>query len=186
VALKAVLLAGLADRLDALRELARARGLEVRLDPGVHRTLERDERPTRQRLDAAAAVAEELATPERRARLRAYDQAWQAQPEVGKAAPCAAGFHAFHLDAAGQLMACMLHRLPALDAARLGFATAWQELGEHGRLTFAPDSPCAACALGHLCGYCPAVQGLGEEPEYHCEVAGVRKRVLESDPAGTE
>ncbi|HSA23281.1 MAG TPA: hypothetical protein P5076_17620, partial [Myxococcota bacterium] len=184
VVLKAVLLAPLAGKLDALRALGRARGLEVRLDPGVNRTLDRDDGPTRLRIAAAEAADAELADPGRCAKVRAYDQAWQAQPVAARIAPCAAGFHAFNLGPAGQLMACMLHRVPAFDAAGLGFAAAWRGLGALGRLAFAPSSICATCSLGHLCGYCPAVEALGEEPEYHCEVARQRKRVLESDPAG--
>ncbi len=186
VALKAVLLAPLAGELEGLRALGGARGLEVRLDPGVHRTLDGDVGPSAQRLVASAAVAEELATPGARARLATYDRAWRAQPEAARRAPCAAGYHAFHLDPEGRLMACMLHRAPAPDAARLGFSAAWEALGEAGRLSFQPGSACVDCPLGHLCGYCPAVQGLGEEPEFHCEVASARRRVLESDPVGGE
>jgi radical SAM protein with 4Fe4S-binding SPASM domain len=184
VVLKALLLERLRPELEGMRALARARGLELRLDPGLHAALAGRFDPRAERLPGARAVAEELAEPGRRARLQAYDQAFRSQPEEVRAAPCAAGFHAFHLDPAGRLMACMLHRAPWEDAASRGFTAAWERLGAHPRMAFPPSSACAACELGHLCGTCPALDGLDEDRAYFCEVAHARARVLTSDTPG--
>jgi len=181
---KAVLLAPLVPEAGRLRELARSLGIGVHLDARVDPTLSGDRSPLALRADPQQAVAAELDDPDRVEQLLLAHRMQLLRDRSQAATPCGAGHSTFHLDPAGRLMPCMLVREPGIDASVQGFEAAWQELGEHERVAFSPDSPCRHCQIQYLCSHCPGLERLDvtarPNQAYHeCELARLRARVLE-------
>ena len=184
VRLKAVLLEPLAEEVGSMRALAASLGLSLHVDARVDPTLTGDQSPVALRLDPKRAAQIELDDPARvdrlvrdgtRARVRAAEYAGEA---------CGAGHWSFHLDPAGKLLPCMLVRQPAIDAAKLGFRAAWNELGSHPRIAYPEDSACARCEVQHLCSHCPGADTVDDAPlelhsSFDCELAQLRAQVLE-------
>lgn len=185
VVLKAVLLSPLAHEADGLLALAARRGLGIRFDPAVDPRLDGDPTPIGLRMDARQAVALELGDSGLRAERALRLEDWVAQDFA-----CGAGRRAFHLDPAGDLMACMLVRKPRLSVARAPFAQAWRQLGETPPVAFRSASPCAGCGLHPVCSFCPgleqSVERAGQDCSFYCQVARERARVLAWSETGPE
>ena len=186
VMLKAVLLKQLEDQVDNLRELGRRRGLDVRLDPGLDLTLEKDTGPWNLRLDPERAVRLELDDARRLEKMIGYDGEWRRRGTERPDSSCGAGFSSFNIDPAGRLSPCLMMRQPAVDLMGCGFASGWKRIGEKGRPRY--DSACKNCKLEHLCSYCPGLAQLGDQPPadgdyYHCRVARARAELIRREVA---
>ena len=186
VMLKAVLLKQLEEQVDNLRELGRARGLDVRLDPGLDITLQEDPGPWKLRIDPEQAVRLELDDARRLEKMIGYDSEWRQRAPASGESSCGAGFSSFNIDPAGRLSPCLMMRQPAVDLMQHGFIRGWQRLGAAGRPGY--DSACAKCELEHLCSYCPGLAQLGDRPPadgdyYHCRVARARAELIRREVA---
>ncbi len=197
IRLKAVLLQPLEQEMASMRALAKSLGLSLHVDARVDPTLAGDQAPVALRVEPQRAAEIELDDPARverlvrdgaRARVRAAEHAGEA---------CGAGHWSFHLDPAGHLLPCMLVREPAIDAVKIGFRAAWNELGGHPRIAYPQDSACARCEVQHLCSHCPGADvvddaPLGSHVSFDCELAQLRAQVLEQrlaeqrDPADSD
>jgi radical SAM protein with 4Fe4S-binding SPASM domain len=186
VMLKAVLLKQLEDQVDNLRELGRTRGLDVRLDPGLDITLQKDKSPWKLRMDPEQAVRLELGDARRLEKIIGYDSEWRQRGTGSTDSSCGAGFSSFNIDPAGRLSPCLMMREPAVDLKQHGFINGWQQLGTTSRPGY--DSACKNCKLEHLCSYCPGLAQLGDQPPadgnyYHCRVARARAELIRREVA---
>jgi radical SAM protein with 4Fe4S-binding SPASM domain len=186
VMLKAVLLKQLEDQVDNLRELGRTRGLDVRLDPGLDLTLQKDKSPWKLRMDPEQAVRLELDDVRRLEKMIGYDSEWRRRGTRRADSSCGAGFSSFNIDPAGHLSPCLMMREPAVDITESGFIRGWHQLGITGRPVC--DSACSQCELEHLCSYCPGLAQLGDRPPadgdyYHCRVARARAELIRREVA---
>ncbi len=186
VLVKAVLLSPLAEEADEMRSLAARRGVRLRFDPGLDPTLDGDPGPTSLRLDAERAVALELSDED----LRAEQSRRLGEPGGAfEDFSCGAAQRAFHLDAAGFLMPCLLVRSPRIPLAQMPFEVAWQAL-DATQVAFTPESPCFGCPLHPVCSFCPGLElsvvRAGQDSAYYCQVARARARVLDYGGRGSE
>jgi len=165
------------DEIDAMREMARARGLEFkhdgllnpRIDCGASRNGELQLRPDQ-------VVALDLRDPERVRRLREVcNEALQAG---APAAPeeyvygCGAGRNSFTVDPYGRLQMCQLSRRAHFDLRSAPFAGGWNGLFPMLReRRWQSNSVCRSCSLISLCGSCPGAAEL-EHGDVEAMVAG--------------
>ncbi|MDD5307008.1 MAG: radical SAM protein [Deltaproteobacteria bacterium] len=97
---------------------------------------------------------------------------------------CSAGIRAFHVDARGRLMPCIMVRRPAFDLLAGSFADGFDgPIRDAVRAVRTAQAPCAGCEVASVCDACPG-WGLIEkgDPEaavdFLCEVARERGRML--------
>lgn len=186
VMLKSVLLSPLKDQVENMRALGRARGLDVRLDPGLDLTLQKDKSPWKLRMDPYEAVRLELDDARRLEKLIGYDGEWRKRGTDRPDSSCGAGFSSFNIDPAGRLSPCLMMRKPSVDVKESGFIRGWRQLETTGRPGY--DSACKRCELEHLCSYCPGLAQLGDVPPadgdyYHCKVAKARAELIRREVA---
>jgi len=193
VGLKTMILRDNVHEVDAIRALARERGLRFRLDPLVTPRLDGDPAPLAQRVEPQVAVGLELQEEERRAELAAYAHRQEvAARESGrdpreKVHRCGAGIWSFHVDPQGVLRPCFMTRGIAYNAAREGFAAAWAQIvAAVDRVAGDTSGACLGCHDLYLCGYCPGLfvleTGSPSEPaEYVCELGEQRRALLEGE-----
>lgn len=68
---------------------------------------------------------------------------------------CGAGHRSFHIDASGNLDACMMVRKPAFNILEMGFKAAWEELGKFRLTERTKRVSCLTCSASGMCMQCP-------------------------------
>ena len=182
------------DEIDAMRELARERGLEfkhdgllnARVDCGASRTGELQLRPEQ-------VVALDLRDPERVRLLReACDEALQAGEKAAEeyVYGCGAGRNSFTVDPYGRLQMCQLSRRAYFDLREAPFAGGWNGLFPMLReRRWQSNSVCRSCSLISLCGSCPGAAELEHGDveamvAHFCEITHLRTHALAAEVPG--
>jgi radical SAM protein with 4Fe4S-binding SPASM domain len=198
VKLKTMALTWNAHEVPAMREFARARGLEFhhdgilnpRVDCGASRTGELRLRPEQ-------VVALDLSDPEQARKLKqACDDALAANA-VAEAGPgddhvysCGAGRNTFAVDPYGMLQLCQLSRRDGYDLRAGTFAEGWdRHLPRLRERTWQRNDVCRRCSLIALCASCAGASELEHgDPEtivaHFCEVTHRRTFALRGDAPG--
>lgn len=191
--LKTMLLTETISDLDRLQAIARQYGVSFRFDPVVSAGLDGGRSPLSHRVEAAAAVACEMADPARREDWRKYLREHRPVLRAGKLYQCGAGRTGFHVDARGTLKPCVMSTAATADLCRKSFADGWREISARiDALVPARPYPCLECELRLLCAACPPLfeleSGSAETPPaYLCELARLRRAALADEtPARDE
>lgn len=92
---------------------------------------------------------------------------------------CGAGYHGYHVDAAGRMSLCMMARQPSYDLRQMSFQEAWERLGTLRQKVRLLDTACRTCNVGIVClqcaGWSQMVHGDNETPvAYVCEIGRLR------------
>ncbi len=178
--LKAMILAENRHEIGRMREMARERGLDFRLDPAVFPTSSGDPGPLAHRIPPDEAIAVEMEDEVLRARTAEYYGRIRGQPGEERLFTCLAGVTGFHVDASGTLLPCLMVSTHGFDLRRGTFREGWEGVlaGFHEQ-GIAPGFECHACDLRFLCGYCPAQSGLEtgsphRKADYMCRLGEAR------------
>jgi radical SAM protein with 4Fe4S-binding SPASM domain len=170
--------------LGAIRQLAADLGALFRFDMILNRRLDGTRKEERFAL-APREIAEIDLSDEHVRDLRLAVSKQPRDTGPGSALyNCSAGVRAFHVDARGKLMPCVLVREPAFDLLRGSFADGFDgPIRDAVRAVRSERNPCAGCAVASVCDTCPG-WGLIEKGdpeaavEFVCEVARERGRML--------
>ncbi len=182
--LKAVLLTINRHELPNLQAWAAKLGTSLRYDGLLWPRLDGGTQPYAYQLPAQELLAldcDDLARSSEWSRLIA----WGADREVRTeyVYNCGAGLQTYHIDCAGRMCICTMSRRPSFDLKSMGFAEAWERLGELRCLKRRLDTPCVTCRAGIMCAQCPgwsqAVHGDDETPvDFVCALARLRAERL--------
>ncbi len=164
--LKAMALVSNWHELPAMQAYADSLGVEFRFDPLVNCRIDGSAAPTKLRLPPEQVVQLDLASDQRMADWRTFCEKFVG---TGTNADylycCGAGATSFHIDAYGQLSACLIARHPSYDLRTGSFRQGWRDFLAVVRQQKAPpDYPCSRCELLALCGQCPGWSQLEHGP----------------------
>jgi radical SAM protein with 4Fe4S-binding SPASM domain len=186
--LKAMVLQTNRHELQEMKALAAQLGVEFRYDGVLWPRLDGGQQPYAQQLSVQDVVALDLDDPQRMSEWR-REYSRMPQPIRSEFVyGCGAGHHAFHVDCAGKLSACMMARCPAFDLLQESFQEGWEHLGAVRLLKRQLDTVCRTCAVGVLCRQCPGwsqmVHGDDETPvAFICAMGRLREAEFQlSDP----
>jgi len=97
---------------------------------------------------------------------------------------CGAGMSAFHINAEGELLPCLMTTTARYDLVSGNFAEGWRDVIPAIReQRLGDDSPCRGCTDRPACDYCPPFfaleNGREDQPsEYLCEMARERVKYI--------
>lgn len=156
VSLKTVLLTTNRHELEAMETLTESLGLEFRYDTTLWPRLDGTTENLRFQIGNQESLKLDLTDPKRR-------ESWEktASEYDGRLLraehvfTCGAGVRSFHIDSRGRLLPCMMVRHVAYDILSLGFAEAWQRLGNIRGMRRRMSTSCETCTAGTLCSHCP-------------------------------
>jgi radical SAM protein with 4Fe4S-binding SPASM domain len=164
-----------------MKEYAEKLGLEYRFDPVLNSRIDGNKRPNKFRISPEEILALDLADEKRVKGLREFCERFWAVPQNPEYLyQCGAGLENFHIDAYGQLSACMMARKPSYDLRHGTFEKGWRDFIKEVRAQkWSRNTRCKHCDLISLCGQCPGFaqmeSGDQEEPvEYLCQIAHLR------------
>jgi radical SAM protein with 4Fe4S-binding SPASM domain len=184
--LKTVLMTLNRHELWDIKAFAESLGVSFRFDPLLNAGLDGDATPTQLRLSPQEVVEFDLADARRRESWREFCERFMGQAGNSESLyVCGAGLNAFHIDAQGQLAACLMARQPSYDLRRGSFRQGWHEfIGNVREQKRSAESRCTHCRLLALCGQCPGWAQLEhhdqEHPvEYLCQVAHLRAEAFQ-------
>jgi radical SAM protein with 4Fe4S-binding SPASM domain len=168
-----------------IRALAEALGAQHRSEMILNRRLDGGGTPAHLALPPEEIARIELADRAvRELRLAAVSRRPRATSPGSPLYGCSAGIRAFHVDARGRLMPCIMVREPAVALEPGGFEEIFGgPIREAVSAVRREGSPCTGCAVADVCDVCPGC-GLVEagDPQaavgFMCEVARARGRLL--------
>lgn len=181
VTLKSVIMKANRHELAAMRALADDWGVKFRYDGLLWPRLDGGEQPYEQRLSVDDLLMLDQNDAERQ---QAWDEvARQFSGQLARSEyvySCGAGLQSFHLDSYGRMCICTMARQPSYDALRIGFAEAWERIGDLRQRKRTLDTACLTCTAAALCLQCPgwsqAVHGDDETPvRFICEMGRRRQ-----------
>lgn len=178
--LKSIALTANSHELEQMRAFAGQLGVPFRYDAMLWPRSDGDHQPWTYRLSAEEIVSLDRNDPDRRAKWQGLDAKFSARLSRSDAVyHCGAGYHAFHVDAAGRMSLCMMARQPSYDLLQGSFAEGWEFLGALREEKRHLDTPCRTCTVGIVCIQCPGwsqmVHGDNETPvDWVCEVGRLR------------
>jgi radical SAM protein with 4Fe4S-binding SPASM domain len=185
VGLKAMVLSGNQHEIPRMREMARERGVDFRIDPAVFPTVTGDEAPLAHRIPAAEAIAIEMEDEGLRGRTADYYERVRGQASGSRLFTCLAGVTGFHVDATGTLFPCLMVSTHGFDLRRGTFREGWDGLlARFSDQEVAAGYECHTCELRFLCGHCPAQAALETgsphvRAEYMCRLGEARLGAIE-------
>jgi radical SAM protein with 4Fe4S-binding SPASM domain len=164
-----------------MKAYAEGLGLAYRFDPVLNLRLDGDREPEQYRILPEEVLALDLADAKRAAEWREFcEKFWGPPSRPDHLYQCGAGLGTFHVDAYGQLSACMMARAPSYDLRGGTFEEGWQEFMPRVLAqTWTRETPCRSCEQISLCGQCPGwaqmESGDQEAPvDYLCQIAHLR------------
>ncbi len=174
--------------LAAMKQFAKARGVEFKFDALLNPRIDCSSSPLAVRLTPEDAVELDLEDPVRRAGWR------DTAARIGEPLPvtvhaeevysCGAGVSSFAVDPYGRMSACVISHQDHYDLRRGSFREGWESFLRGVRdARRTRETKCTHCRLKLLCGMCPANGELNhgdkEEPvDFHCHVAHLRAHAL--------
>jgi len=186
VELKAPAMRPLLKDLPAMALLARSRGVDFRMDPGLFPRLDGNRSPLAHRLSPAEVVALEAKSP---GFTESIDACFAEVPLGDRVYRCGAGSNAFNIDPSGHFEACAISRATSLDWRELGAVEAWAGLAQEAATVHRSAAPlrggpgavddCGACGARGGCSRCPGKSwleaGAIQRPVPHyCEVTSTK------------
>jgi len=186
VGLKAVILAENRHEMEALRAMARERGVTFRVDAALFPCRDGDRRPLDHRVDPADAVAIEMQDEELLRRATAHFQRMRGLPPEKQLFACMAGLTGFHVDPQGTLLPCLMVTTHGFDLRRGSFRQGWDEVVPRFREQgLSPGYECHECEMRFLCGTCPAQAGMEtgsphRKAEYMCRLGEARLEAVKA------
>ncbi|MHB1845904.1 MAG: radical SAM protein [Deltaproteobacteria bacterium] len=187
VDLKAQAMRPLLADLPELHELARARGIALRVDGHLFPRLDGDRAPLAHRLSAEELVTLQQGQPYFDEQLAACFGG--APPELGdRVYRCGAGANAFNVNPSGHVEPCVISRGVSVDVREVGAAAAWEALRvEAERVNGGEGESCGSCGARGGCSRCPGLSwmetGHVERPvAHHCEVTATKLKILGKEP----
>ena len=186
--LKTIVLTDNCHELPQMRAFAEELGVKFRYDGMLWPRSDGGQQPWAHRLSPQELVALDLDDPERQGTWQELDvKLSDGLVRSELVFHCGAAYHAFHVDAAGRLSACMMARRPSYDLREMRFQEAWERLGTLRLKKRQLDTPCRDCTAGIVCIQCPGwsqmAHGDDETPvQFVCEVGRLRAaKVLSSE-----
>jgi radical SAM protein with 4Fe4S-binding SPASM domain len=182
--LKTMLMTLNSHELEAIEAMSAGYNAKFRFDPVLIPCLDGGRAPLDLRVDAGQAIRLEFAGAERR---KAWVELWTRQPDFppsNQLVQCGAGQTGFHIDAYGNLQACLM--LPGIAYSLLTdtFAESWARLAAVREVQATAGNRCVSCSKRAYCGYCPGLLALendnGELPSpYLCTLGDERLRAID-------
>ncbi len=155
--LKTVLTRDTRPDFEKMAATARRFGVHFRFDPALFCDFHGGRTPIDLRIDPEAAVALELADPERVDKAVDYYRRMKDAPAIDQLYLCGAGLTNFYIDPFGRMKPCLLVDDPAADLKKTPFGEAWKKTIANIRTrTARPDFVCKTCDKRVVCGVCPA------------------------------
>ena len=185
VGLKAMILSGNRHEIGRMREMARERGVDFRLDPAVFPCGSGDPEPLAYRIPADEAIAVEMEDEALLARTAEYYARMRGLPGEARLFTCLAGVTGFHIDPSGTLLPCLMVATHGYDLRRGSFREGWDSvLARFREQGIPPGYECHTCDLRFLCGSCPAQSGLEtgsphRRAEYMCRLGEARLAAIQ-------
>jgi radical SAM protein with 4Fe4S-binding SPASM domain len=185
VSLKTIAMRKNAAKVPAMRELARALGVDFRLDAVISPRIDGGRGPLAQRLSPAEVAAVEQDSEETRSSWADFC-ATQASngPATDELYQCGAGRHTFLIDPYGRLHVCELSRTLGWDVLAHGFAAGWyRAIPDVLSRKRAHNDGCGSCEANASCSNCVGMAELeGRIPAdgnpYFCDVTDERNTRL--------
>lgn len=141
--------------LDAMAEQARSAEAPFRFDALLNPRIDGGTEPLAYRLPPERLVQLDDTPARREAFIRAFGECESPSMPREQLYDCSAGLSAFHIDAAGRLMGCMLVREPAVDLTQSDFSDGWQRLGALQAQKWTQVVKCRQCPWMRVCSQCP-------------------------------
>ena len=147
--------------VEVAKEFALAAGAgDFRFDPMINADLLHSRKANNLRITMDEAITLNLLEPYKSRWLRIFQSALDKRTTLpssnGLLFPCRAGKCSFTVSADGNLLPCILMRIPAYNLHDISFAEAWKRLNRHtGGARMEKDNPCLACPT-QTCSKCPA------------------------------
>jgi radical SAM protein with 4Fe4S-binding SPASM domain len=167
--------------LPQMEAFARELGLDYRFDPVLNLRLDGNGKPAACRISPEEVVALDLADGQRAKAWREFcAKFWGPPPQPDLLYQCGAGHGTFHVDAGGQLSACMMARQPSFDLGRGTFHEGWHSFMPQVRAQKrTQQTACRHCELISLCGQCPGWAQMEDgdqeaQVDYLCRIAHLR------------
>jgi radical SAM protein with 4Fe4S-binding SPASM domain len=183
--LKAMILADNKHEIPRMREMARERGLDFRVDPNVLPRFSGDQAPLGQRVPACEAVALEVQDPVLVERSVRYYEQRRDLPSEPRLFSCMAGVTGFHVDPHGTLLPCQVPSNVSYDLRTGSFLEGWEgEIARFHEQGIAPGYECHECSAREICGLCPAQFALEtgspyRKSDYNCSLGTARLAALD-------
>lgn len=147
--------------VQAARELALKLGAgDFRFDPMINADFFHSPKAEKLRISIKEALALDFLEPYQGRWRRVYRVARNEQKvrplQRDLLFPCRAGKCSFTISANGQLLPCVLMRIPAFDLRLMSFRKAWEQLNRYTTTAqMRPDNCCRTCPVS-TCSRCPA------------------------------
>jgi len=181
VGLKTVILRDNHFEVARMREMARERGADFRVDPAIAATFSGDLAPLEQRIPAHEAVAIEM---QDETMLDKAAELWESKRGLKseeRLFNCLAGVTSFHVDPRGTLLPCLMVQdgRNGYDLKTGTFPEGWKTLAAFHEQGITDGYGCHDCDNRFLCGSCPAQSGLEtgsvhKKSDYYCELGEAR------------
>jgi len=184
VALKAMILRENQHEIEAMRELARARDLEFRVDPALFPRFDGDPAPLAHRIPADEAIAIEMRNEDLARRTAEYFTRKRDVRDEKRLFGCLAGVTGFHIDPRGTLLPCLMVSTHGFDLRQGTFRRGWDEvLPAFHEQGIVAGYECNVCELRNLCGVCPAQTALETgshfcKADYTCRLGEARRAAI--------
>ncbi len=173
--------------LNQIKDLASSLGVQFRFDPLIHTALDSSRRPTQFRLSPQQVVDIEKSDP---ARSSAWPKSFREKLETTivdhRLYLCGAGKNTFHVDAFGQMSACLSARKPSYNLLSGRFQDGWENfLQNEISRQYSNRFFCRECSLRVICPQCPAyaeleLQDAEASVNYFCLLTKIRYEMFGS------
>ncbi len=166
--------------IELMRSMAQQYGLDFRYDGNLWPRLDGGSKPYEYRLSLEQILSLDEGSIERQREWKRITDEFGGTPKRAEYVfRCAAGLWSFHINSSARLSICTMVRQPSFDLHQLGFAGAWEKIGELRQLKRVVDNKCRDCTLGAICNQCPGwsqmVHGDNETPvDFVCDLAHMR------------
>jgi radical SAM protein with 4Fe4S-binding SPASM domain len=181
VGLKTVILRDNHFEIARMREMARERGAEFRVDPAISATFSGDVSPLEQRISAKEAVAIEMQDETMLDKAAEMLESRRGMKSEERLFNCLAGVTSFHVDPRGTLLPCLMVQdgRNGYDLKTGNFREGWKTLAAFHEQGISDGYGCHDCDNRFLCGSCPAQSALEtgsphRKSDYYCELGEAR------------
>jgi radical SAM protein with 4Fe4S-binding SPASM domain len=154
--LKTILMTANRHEFDAMEQMAKDFGVPFRFDAALFPRFNGDLMPLDLRVPVEEAFEKEFSDPQRREEWGDFYAQYGDIPSSDAKYQCGAGLSYFHIDAFGNLQACLMNVENKISIKNKSFLEGW-----NGGITsireekLQDDHVCGDCSKRVLCGYCP-------------------------------
>ncbi|MFC1853250.1 radical SAM protein [candidate division CSSED10-310 bacterium] len=165
-------------------EFAARNGVPFRTDAAIFPCFNGDQSPLQYRVSPELAIDKELSFIPKWLQFQVSRFQKGDIPVTDKLYACGAGLASFHIDAYGNLQACLMAQDIQYNLLSGNFVTGWNEvIPSIRKLKVLPGCACNGCQKKVLCGYCPPFlqlenPGSNKHSNYLCSLAQLRYEAL--------